>query len=515
MSNDFCYEFPVVRGQQAGRIFYMATVPMRVVQNMFKLDTGDGSALSRSQREVNLTRAKKFADYLKQNKSSFVLPALTGFVNVDPDMSVEFKESNIPNVGMLSVPMDAALLFVDGQHRASGVAIAMEDSDTRLSLGAHSAPVMLFESLTLEERQSMFSDINGNVAKPAQALSDTYNNRDELAIFAKEIAATIPQFIGMVDFERNVVSAKSGYLFSIKTIKEVSATVAGLKKNQIPSDEDKALITRFWQSWFDKTQFSEKLASFNHEAQQFKERTIISTGVVMKAAAMAVREAGLDNIDFTPLGSMDWSRDNNIFHGRCVDPKLRTMKADANAVKLTAAKLLSIMQVKLKDRLADIEEKVYGQAEQQEEAVQVFKPEDNLITEPEVEAFDDAPGASSSDTESKWQDWRSYINMTPTDAKEALNFACNDSVLPPFHQDEASDRLSQVSGEFSYLADRIKDRINNEHTDEELERLYYMSIRDLLLSLGARDPNEARKTLINIRMMRREIESLTCNLSKK
>ena len=515
MSNDFCYEFPVVRGQQAGRVFYMATVPMRVVQNMFKLDTGDGSALSRSQREVNLTRAKKFAEYIKQNKSSFVLPALTGFVNVDPGMSVEFKESNVPNVGVLSVPMDAALLFVDGQHRASGVAIAMEDSDTRVDLGSHSAPVMLFESLTLEERQSMFSDINGNVAKPAQALSDTYNNRDEMAIFAKELAASIPQFVGMVDFERNVVSVKSNYLFSIKTIKEVSATIAGLRKGQAPSDEDKDLITRFWRSWFEQTKFADRLAACNHEAQLLKEETIISTGVVMKAAAMAVREAGLDNIDFAPLGSMDWSRDNEIFHGRCVDPNLKTMKADANAVKLTAAKLLSIMQVKLKDRLADIEERAYGQAEptQQEEVVQTFEPEGTSINDQQVDAFDNDIDEISSETESKWHDWRSYINMTPTDAKEALSFACKDHTLRHDSQIiEASEKLSIVSGESDI--DYLRTFIDSDCSDEQVEMFYFSAIRDFLLALDNRDQNEINKMLLNIRLARREVKFLASKLSK-
>lgn len=502
MSNDFCYEFPVVRGQQAGRIFYMATVPMRVVQNMFKLDTGDGSALSRSQREVNLARAKKFAEYIKQNKSSFVLPALTGFVNVDPGMNVEFKESNVPNVGMLSVPMDAALLFVDGQHRASGVAIAMEDSTTRVDLGSHSAPVMLFENLTLEERQSMFSDINGNVAKPAQALSDTYNNRDEMAIFAKDLAASIPQFVSMVDFERNVVSVKSSYLFSIKTIKEVSATVAGLKKGQSPCDKDKALITRFWQSWFQQTDFSDKLASYNHDAQQLKEKTIISTAVVMKAAAMAVREAGLDSIDFSPLASIDWSRDNEIFHGRCVDPNLKTMKADANAVKLTAAKLLSIMQVKLKDRLADIEEKVYGQAEPVES-------EESTITERQIDAFADAPN----ETKSKWHDWRSYINMTPGDAKLALDFACNNHTLRLEHQNEASEKLSVLSGESDI--DYLRSFIESNCTDEQAEKFYFSAIRDFLLALDNRDQNEINKMLLNIRLARREVKFLARKLSSK
>lgn len=525
MSNNFCYEFPVVRGHQAGRIFYMATVPMRVVQNMFKLDTGDGSALSRSQREVNLVRAKKFSEYLKQNKESFVLPALTGFVNVDRDMNVEFKESNIENVGTLSVPMDAALLFVDGQHRASGVAIAMEDSDTRVELGSHSAPVMLFESLTLQERQSMFSDINGNVAKPAQALSDTYNNRDEMALFAKELAANIPQLIDMVDFERNVVSVKSTYLFSIKTIKEVSATVAGIKKNSAPTEENKALITRFWKSWFEGIGFDEKFSHCVRSAQRLKEESIITTGVILKAAALAVKEAGIDNVDFSILRDIDWSRNSAVFHGRCVDANLKTMKADATATKLTAAKLLSMMKIDLNEGLSIMEEKVFGELKPIEVEVESTQPEDQIETveQPQCAATEELPDETTNHPTFEWNDenlpstlsdWRAYVGLNDESTiMIALNFSCKRHELTQAQQFEASEKLSIVSSEGDD-ADYIRTFVRGDFTDEEVREIYFRALRDFLFNLdNSPEVNDIHKSLLNIRTIRGEVKRLALNIA--
>ncbi|HDY8008065.1 TPA: DNA sulfur modification protein DndB [Vibrio vulnificus] len=531
MSNNFCYEFPVVRGIQAGRVFYMATVPMRVVRNMFKLDTGDGSALSRSQREVNLTRAKRFAEYLQQNKESFVVPALTGFVNVEPGTSVEFKQSNIANVGTLSVPMEAALLFVDGQHRASGVAMAMEDEETRTELGQQSAPVMLFESLTLEERQSMFSDINGNVAKPAQALSDTYNNRDELAVFAKELAVNIPQFIDLVDFERNVVSGKSTYLFSIKTIKEVSATVAGLKNKQSVTNEDKALITQFWQSWFERIDFEEKFAQCENNAQQFKEKTIITTGVVMKAAALAVKEAGIDNVDFTLLSSIDWSRDSKTFHGRCVDAQLKTMKADSTATKLTAAKLLTLMGVELPKSLAEIELKVFGQIEpitvkeevkplaemhEIEEQKEVQEPvSENLETECADEAIEKLDQEITQDDLTQSEDWRLYVNLSEADAILALKNNCKRMDLSNEQLEEAGEKLATVSSE-GLDHEHINFTIGIPLSEEQAKECYFKAIRDFILGLDKLpDQNEIHKSLLNIRSIRRSVRQQTTYLAKE
>ncbi|WP_165387585.1 DNA sulfur modification protein DndB [Vibrio vulnificus] len=522
MSNNFCYEFPVVRGIQAGRVFYMATVPMRVVKNMFKLDTGDGSALSRSQREVNLTRAKRFADYLKHNKDSFVVPALTGFVNVEPGSSVEFKPSNIDNVGTLSVPMDSALLFVDGQHRASGVAMAMEDSETKIELGQQSAPVMLFENLTLEERQSMFSDINGNVAKPAQALSDTYNNRDELAVFAKELAVNIAQFVDVVDFERNVVSAKSEYLFSIKTIKEVSATVAGLKRNQSLNDEDKALITQFWRNWFEKIDFDARLAQCDNSAQELKERTIITTGVIMKAAAMAVKEVGINNVDFSSLSSIDWSRDGETFHGRCVDAKLKTMKADSTATKLAAAKMLTLMGVELPKSLEEIELKVFGKIELNPVIYQHSKinesnenegQDENKAPVIEVEThepyeLENSVKEPALECKPKNSDWQSYVGISEPDAVRAIKNSCQRIDLTDEQLEEAGSKLCTVSKE-GMDVEYINSILGEEVPEALAKEIYFSSIRDFMDNLDLfEDVNQIHKTILNIRTIRRSLKDL-------
>lgn len=259
----------------------------------------------------------------------------------------------------------------------------------------------------------MFSDINGNVAKPAQALSDAYNNRDDLAIFAKELAVTIPQLIDMVDFEHNVVSSKSAFLFSIKTIKEVSATVAGLKKNQSLSDSDKALVTNFWKKWFEQTDFDRKFAEFDNDAYRFKDKTIITTGVVLKAAALAVKEVGIESIDFSMLSMIDWSRHGEAFQGRCVDAQLKTMKADSTATKLTSAKMLTLMGIQLTDSLAEIELKVFGKIEPI--AIKPMPEEEpKEITEP----------AQEEENLSLFEDWHFYINLSESDAVLAIKNNC-------------------------------------------------------------------------------------------
>ncbi|WP_409933237.1 DNA sulfur modification protein DndB [Vibrio jasicida] len=57
MSYSWVYTLPAARGIQAGRCFYNVTMPMRVLTKLLRID--DGQTLSRSQRLVNLSRARK------------------------------------------------------------------------------------------------------------------------------------------------------------------------------------------------------------------------------------------------------------------------------------------------------------------------------------------------------------------------------------------------------------------------------------------------------------------------
>lgn len=38
---DYCYSFPAVRGIQAGRPFYIATCPMRIIPKIFNFDESE------------------------------------------------------------------------------------------------------------------------------------------------------------------------------------------------------------------------------------------------------------------------------------------------------------------------------------------------------------------------------------------------------------------------------------------------------------------------------------------
>lgn len=216
--SDYCFEIPAVRE------FFTLNAPFGVLQRLVAFDTGN--VLARSQRDVNPTRAKNISRYIQDNTHTYVLTALTGVINERS----EFIGSEHANVGLLKVSMDSEISFLDGQHRMTGIIDAIKGN---VDLRSHNVPLMLFLEMPLEERQQAFSDINGQTVKPSLSISDTYNQRYDLPMLIVDMANNCSCFVGLVDFERNVIGKNSEYLFLVKILKDATARLLGVKANAV------------------------------------------------------------------------------------------------------------------------------------------------------------------------------------------------------------------------------------------------------------------------------------------
>src|SRR5260370_38558892 len=103
--------FPGIKGVQAGHGFYVAMCPLKVIPKIFVFDEAEVPPELRAQRTLNRSRIPEIAHYLVENRDSYVLSALTACV----DGRVEFRplaeQGPQSSIGILSVPMDAAILI--------------------------------------------------------------------------------------------------------------------------------------------------------------------------------------------------------------------------------------------------------------------------------------------------------------------------------------------------------------------------------------------------------------------
>lgn len=356
-------EFPAVKGEQAGRAYYMATVPFSVLGRLLQLDTA-GGVLERSQREVNETRANKVKKYILENPTAYIIPSLTGVINVDDIADIEFispVNEQFKAVGTLSVPMDATIKLFDGQHRATGIIQSIKDNS---SLKNELVPIMLFTNMSLEERQQAFSDINGTAAKPQQSLSDSYNSRDSLPMLAKHIAMNCSVFNGLIEYERNSITEKSDKLFPIKTIKDASQKFLGITKVDVITEEQKELCVKLWKQIGKELNWSiDDITSIGLDVKQIRTDTIKTHTIMINALALAVscviKSIDFDEIDFSKLQMLDFKRDSSDFLDRCVDSKNGSMITNSTALKLTANKVIVCLGGTLNDEQIAIEDKYF------------------------------------------------------------------------------------------------------------------------------------------------------------
>lgn len=340
--NDYSFRFDAIRGTQNGGCYFIAQVPFRVLASMVELDD-DEDVNNRSQRELSKARAKGVSVYLSSNfqKAFTVIPPLIGFINDDYEFE-EVQLEQFGNIGKFKISMDTKLKLFDGQHRSIGIKEAIQIEP---ALCRDTVPVMFFIGLSLKDRQQAFHDINFTQKTPAKALCIAYNGRssfDSMVVnLFKESSVK-----HLIDYEKNTVSGKSPYLFSLKTLQEFSGLV--ISSNEFTSD-DVNYLEQYVSILFNSLGLLNSLNALkNNEssdlpAMQLRECSLVSQVVMVKAFGLLGKE--LRQYDDWPH-YLEKLKDESIFYrdphwvGRCLTESGK-LRASKRAIELTLLELKS------------------------------------------------------------------------------------------------------------------------------------------------------------------------------
>lgn len=236
----YCYSFPAVRGMQAGRPFYIATCPLRIIPKIFSYNESDVPPELRAQRTLNKTRIPEMVRYLLENPKDYVFSALTASVGVH----ISFEETTLaPNLGQLKIPMDAQILINDGQHRRKAIEEALEENP---DLGQDNIAVLFYVDEGLTRSQQMFADLNKYAVKPSPSLGTLYDHRDESSTLARYLASECLPFKGLTEMEKSNISPKSNKLFTLSSIKQATRALLGKGPKDGFNAEEQQLAETFW-----------------------------------------------------------------------------------------------------------------------------------------------------------------------------------------------------------------------------------------------------------------------------
>ena len=234
---DYTYKFPVVKGIQAHKPYYIAMVPLKMVSRLFTFDEEYVSPEFRAQRRLNESRIPVMKKYILNNRDTYVFSALAASI----DGEFRFIENeDIHSTGILEISMDAKFLINDGQHRLAAIKEAIKEDE---SLKDETISVVFYQDQGLKRSQQIFTDLNKHAVKTSNSISELYDGRDQLAVMTKKIVEQVDFLNTYTDKEKDNLGKYSSNLFTLHNFYIANKRMIHDRK---VTEDDEQFILSFW-----------------------------------------------------------------------------------------------------------------------------------------------------------------------------------------------------------------------------------------------------------------------------
>ena len=309
--------FPVIRGLQARRQYFVAMWTLRMLRQISIFDEDEMPPELRAQRTLNKSRIPEIAGYMLENPDDYAFSALT--VSIDSDVSFEPLPGQ-DKLGILRVPMDARFIINDGQHRRAAIIEALKQ---RPDLDHETIAVVFFLDIGLERCQQMFADLNRHAIRPSRSLGLLYDHRNDKARLAKLVIMKSDIFRDIVDMEKSSLAPRSRKLFTLSAFYNACADlVQGMATGNLV--EDANLARGFWEAVAEHFPSWSQVREGRIPASEIRDGNIHSHGIALQA----IGKAGNTLIKMYPkdwqkrlenLNTIEWSRANaQLWEGRAL-----------------------------------------------------------------------------------------------------------------------------------------------------------------------------------------------------
>jgi len=309
--------FPVIRGLQARREYYVTMWTLRMLRQISIFDEDELPPELRAQRTLNKARIPEISGYMLDNPDDYVFSALT--VSIDSEVAFEPLPGQ-DRLGRLHVPMDAHFIINDGQHRRAAIIDALKQ---RPDLEHETIAVVFFLDIGLERCQQMFADLNRHAIRPSRSLGLLYDHRNDKAKLAKLVIMKSDIFRDIVDMERSSLARRSRKLFTLSAFYNACADlVEGMATGNLTEDADFArgyweVVAEHFPAWL-------QVREGRLPASEVRDGYIHSHGIALQALG----KAGNTLLRLYPkdwkkrladLDKIDWSRGNaQVWEGRAL-----------------------------------------------------------------------------------------------------------------------------------------------------------------------------------------------------
>ncbi|EIJ65015.1 DNA sulfur modification protein DndB [Candidatus Nitrosopumilus salaria BD31] len=312
------YGFDAIRGIQAGREFYVAMCPLKIIPKIFVFNDFDIPPELRAQRTLRETRIPAIKNYILNNPNDYTFSSLTASVDGKMKFTPAASLDKDGKLGRLYINMDSRFLINDGQHRRKAIEEALKEKP---ELGHEMISVVFFRDDGLKRSQQMFSDLNKNAVKPTKSLNILYDHRNDFSKFIVNLVNTIDIFKGRVELEKTTISNRSTKTFTLNGISDASMKLLGSSKGNKISKKEEEFLQEFWEI-VSKNMPEWQLLLENDVAPAVLRKDFVSTNTNLLNALGIAGKIIIDEFPKTwkdklkNLKKIDWSRNNPEWDGR-------------------------------------------------------------------------------------------------------------------------------------------------------------------------------------------------------
>ena len=340
----FEYRFPVVRGKQAKREYYIAMVPLGMINRLFPEENEYIAPEYRAQRKINEMRIPYISRYILENRDSYVFSALAA--SIDGKFSYISNDINA-DTGILQISMNARFLINDGQHRKAAIIEALLEDPT---LNEETIPIVFFEDKGLKSSQQIFTDLNKNAVKTSNSLSELYDSRDFFAVVTRNVVKKVDFLNSYTDKERDILGKYSSNLFTLNTF--YIANKLAVFGMEINNKDFEAFLIKLWSlisqnmiPWID--------LELKHISKiDLRENYIATQNVVIQALGRVgnwfFKNNETENMEsyFKNLKLINWKRSSTSWQKRAIRENGRII-TNKKAVILISNLIKSYLQIPL------------------------------------------------------------------------------------------------------------------------------------------------------------------------
>lgn len=353
------YILPALRGVQAGREYYVAMCPMRIIPRVFMFDDEELPPQLRAQRTLNKARIPEMSRYLTENSDGYIFSSLTASIDAEVHFIPANPEGPESKMGQLVIPMCARILINDGQHRRAAIERAIQENH---EIANESISVVFYIDAGLRRTQQMFADLNQNAIRASKSLEILYDHRDDLAALIRGVVVEVPIFKNRTEMEKTSISNRSKNVFTLSNIYNATKALLGRPGKTIEVLEgDETTVKEFWIEVAKNIPEWDLLIQNGIKSYELRQEYVHVHGVVLQSLGHmgeVLLKAHPNNWKekLKVLSSLDWTRTNSdMWEGRCMQQS-KIRKAKTNIILTT-----NILKEKLGLPLNEKEQEVEAQ----------------------------------------------------------------------------------------------------------------------------------------------------------